>query len=156
MFYFFFLSLLFKPFFNWGIADLQYSFQMSDIVKIFIDYAPFIVIIKYWLYSLCCTIYPYSLFIAYIVFCTSYKIIHCKVNNWVVFHNLVPRGVHHPKRETLSPFGSHPPRPSLPPALVHHQSVLCSSRFPYSGYSMWKESFRVESSVAGRHSAPCF
>ena len=32
-------------------------------------YTPFIVIIKYWLYSLCCIIYLYSLFILYIVVC---------------------------------------------------------------------------------------
>ena len=103
---------------------------MSDIVKIFIDYAPFIVIIKYWLYSLCCTIYPYSLFIAYIVFCTSYKIIHCKVNNSVVFHNLVPRGVHHPKRETLSPFGSHPPDPPFPQPWSTTNLCFVAADFP--------------------------
>ena len=34
-------------------------------------YTPFIVIIKYWLYSLCCTIYPCSLFILYRVVCGS-------------------------------------------------------------------------------------
>ena len=34
-------------------------------------YSPFIVIIKYWLYSLCCTIYPCSLFILYRVVCGS-------------------------------------------------------------------------------------
>ena len=28
-------------------------------------------IIKYWLYSVCCTIYPWSLFIFYMVACTS-------------------------------------------------------------------------------------
>ena len=26
------------------------------VIQIFIDYAPFMVIMKYWLYSLCCTI----------------------------------------------------------------------------------------------------
>lgn len=83
-----------------------------------------------------CTIYPYSLFLAYIVFCTSYKIIHFKVNTSVVFHNLVP------KRYFITPNGklctrlAATPRPSLPPALVHHQSVLCSIQFPYSGYSI--------------------
>ena len=107
---------------------MQYSFQTYDIVKIFIDYAPFIVIIKYWLYSLCCTIYPYSLFIAHIVFCTSYKIIHFKVNSSVVFHNLVPRGIHHPKQETLYTFYSHPqallsPSPGPPPIRALFQSI---------------------------------
>ena len=32
--------------------------------------SPFKVTIKYWLFSLCCTIYPCSLFILYIVVCT--------------------------------------------------------------------------------------
>ena len=39
-------------------------FQLYNIViHIFEGYIPFIVIIKYWLYPLCCTICPYSLFI---------------------------------------------------------------------------------------------
>ena len=103
---------------------------MYDIVKIFIDYAPLTVIIKYWLYSLCCTIYPYSLFLAYIVFCTSYKIIHFKVNTSVVFHNLVPRGVHHPKWETLYPFGSHPPDPPFPQPWSTTNLCFVPANFP--------------------------
>ena len=49
---------------NWSIVDLQYYIiQMYNIViHHFKGYTPFIVIIKYWLYSLYCTIYPYSLF----------------------------------------------------------------------------------------------
>ena len=35
-------------------------------------YTPFKVIIKYWLYFLCCTIHPCSLFILYIAFCISW------------------------------------------------------------------------------------
>ena len=37
----------------------------------FIDYISFKVIIKYWLYSLCYTIYPCSLSILYLIVCTS-------------------------------------------------------------------------------------
>ena len=37
----------------------------------FKGYIPFIVIIKYWLYLLCCTIHPRSLSILYVVVCAS-------------------------------------------------------------------------------------
>ena len=56
-------------FFNWSIVDLLICFilisSVNIVIWIFIDHAPFIVIIKYWLHSLCCTIYPCSLFILY-------------------------------------------------------------------------------------------
>ena len=45
----------------WDIVDLQYFIIFRYITwwfKIFTDYAPLIVIIRYWLYTLCCTIYP--------------------------------------------------------------------------------------------------
>ena len=48
------------------VIDVQYSE-----FTIFKGYTPFIVIIKYWLYSTCCTIHPCSLFFCLIV-CTSY------------------------------------------------------------------------------------
>ena len=41
---------------------LMYSFKLQVYNSIFKAYTPFIVI-KYWLYSLCCTIYPVSYFI---------------------------------------------------------------------------------------------
>ena len=37
----------------------------------FKGYTPFIVIKKYWLYPLCCTIHPCSSFIFYVIVCTS-------------------------------------------------------------------------------------
>ena len=40
-------------------------------IQYFTDYTPFKVIIKYWLYFLCCAIYPCSLYILYIVVFTS-------------------------------------------------------------------------------------
>ena len=43
------------------------SFQIYSIItKICIHYTAFLLIIKYWLYSLCSTIYPCSLFTVYI------------------------------------------------------------------------------------------
>ena len=46
-------------------------FQMyNTVTHNFKDYTPFILIIKYWLYLLGCTIYPCSLFILQIVVCT--------------------------------------------------------------------------------------
>ena len=45
----------------WDIVDLQYFLIFRYITwwfKIFTDYALLIVIIRYWLYTLCCTIYP--------------------------------------------------------------------------------------------------
>ena len=58
-----------KSFFYWSIADLQHyiSFRCTtQWFKTFTDYTRFVVIIKYWLYSLCCTIYPCSPFLLYI------------------------------------------------------------------------------------------
>ena len=48
-------------------VQLMYNIIISyrctiQLLKIFKNYAPFIVIIKYWLYSLWCTTYPCSLF----------------------------------------------------------------------------------------------
>lgn len=68
-------SLLY--FFNRSIVDIQYyvSFRCTkQQVTIFKDHIPFIVIIKHWLNILCCTICLYSLFILYIVVCTSYSL----------------------------------------------------------------------------------
>ena len=48
------------------VSSIQHSYSIF-----FIDYTPFKVIIKYWLPSLCYTIYPYILFILYVVVCTS-------------------------------------------------------------------------------------
>ena len=46
-----------------GVYIIFCKLQVYNIVvHNFKDYSPFIVIIKYWLYSQCCTIYPYSLF----------------------------------------------------------------------------------------------
>ena len=44
----------------WDTVDLQYFliFRYITWFTIFTDYAPLIVIIRYWLYTLCCTIYP--------------------------------------------------------------------------------------------------
>ena len=39
--------------------------------SIIIDYTPYKVFIKCWLYSLCCTKYPCNLFILYVVVCAS-------------------------------------------------------------------------------------
>ena len=45
---------------------MLYKFQRYNVVFTFFKgYIPFVVIIKYWLYSLCGTIYPCSLFILY-------------------------------------------------------------------------------------------
>ena len=68
------LSLyFFSPFYTYLIVYIcfssffkkrRYSFRCTtQWFTIFKDYTPFIVIIKYWLYSLCCRVYPYSLFI---------------------------------------------------------------------------------------------
>ena len=44
--------------------------QLSDTV-FFIHYTPLEMIIKYCVYSLCCTIYPCSVFILYMAVCIS-------------------------------------------------------------------------------------
>ena len=56
---------------NWLILALGTQL----VIQIFTDYTPFIVI-KYWLYSLGCTIYPCinNLFILYIVVCASWSL----------------------------------------------------------------------------------
>ena len=49
----------------WSTVHLQYyiSFRCTTWwISIFVDYTPFKVVIKYWLYSLCCTIYFCILF----------------------------------------------------------------------------------------------
>ena len=55
-------------FLNWSIIDhnvICYMLQMDNIViHNFKGYILFIVIIKYWLYSWCCSLYPCSLFYA--------------------------------------------------------------------------------------------
>ena len=43
--------------------ELDFPFDFLIVSTICKGYSPFIVIIKYWLHSLCCTIYSYSLFI---------------------------------------------------------------------------------------------
>ena len=53
------------PFFNWSIVDVQYYISYKWITwwfTLFKRYPPFIVTIKYWLYLLCCTVGPCSLF----------------------------------------------------------------------------------------------
>ena len=57
-------------FFSFHIYVLAYSICFSHI---FIDYTLFKVIIKYRLYSLCCTVCPHSLFILHAVVCASYS-----------------------------------------------------------------------------------
>ena len=47
---------------HWQADSQPLRHQGSPRFTIFKGYTPFIVIIKYWLYSLCCTIYPCSLF----------------------------------------------------------------------------------------------
>ena len=61
----------FKLKYCWG--TILHLFQVCNIVVqyFFINYSTFKVIIKHWLYSLCCTIYPCYLFILYVVVCTS-------------------------------------------------------------------------------------
>ena len=52
-------------FFKLGIIDLQcyISFRCGTLwFNIFVDYTSYKVIIKYWLYSLCCTLHPCNLF----------------------------------------------------------------------------------------------
>ena len=47
--------------FYWGVDDFKYSISFRYATywfKGFIDYSPFKVIIKYWLYSCSCKIYP--------------------------------------------------------------------------------------------------
>ena len=44
-----------------------------QLFNIFLAYTPFKIIIKYCLYSLCCTISPCRLFILYLVVCTMFK-----------------------------------------------------------------------------------
>ena len=49
------ISLIFC--FYWGIVDVQYYIRfrsMTEWFTIFKGYAPFIILITYWLYSLCC------------------------------------------------------------------------------------------------------
>ena len=59
--YFNFLFLL-----GYCCCTMLYKFQRYNVVFTFFKgYIPFVVIIKYWLYSLCGTIYPCSLFILY-------------------------------------------------------------------------------------------
>ena len=56
-------------YFNWDIVDLQYhvSFRYTtEWFTSFIHYTSFIVIMKYWPYSLCWTVYLCSLFFLYI------------------------------------------------------------------------------------------
>ena len=60
--------IIFKLKYSW--FTILYLFQVYHIViQYFAYYIPFKVILKYWLYSLCCTIYPHSLFILYILVC---------------------------------------------------------------------------------------
>ena len=60
-------------FLNWGIVDVQYYMFQVYIIVIhnFKGYIPLITIIQYWQFSLCCTIYPGSLLILYLIVCTS-------------------------------------------------------------------------------------
>ena len=50
------------------LTEAQFIYNMILVLGVqhrdseFLDYTPFKVIIKYWLYSLCCTIYLRSLF----------------------------------------------------------------------------------------------
>ena len=59
---------------NCGIVDIQYCINFRCATwcfTIFKCYIPFIVLIKYWLYSLCCAIYPCSFLILCMVVWTS-------------------------------------------------------------------------------------
>ena len=61
-----------KKNFSCSIVDVEYyiSFIYVTVIHNFKGYIPVIATIKYCLYSLCCTIYPSSLFILHIVVCT--------------------------------------------------------------------------------------
>ena len=61
-FFFLFVYSEYVCIFNWNKVDLQYyiSFRCTAYwFQVFIDYIPFVVIIKYWLYSEYSTIYSY-------------------------------------------------------------------------------------------------
>lgn len=63
-------------FFYWDIVDAQHYMKFRCITKwvtIFKCCIPFIVIIKYWLYSLCCPTCPRSLLILHTVVCIPYS-----------------------------------------------------------------------------------
>ena len=65
---FLFFSLLFQLYFIFYCScwTALYKLQVYNVVIHNVKgYIPFIVIIKYWLYSLCCTIYPCSLLYTY-------------------------------------------------------------------------------------------
>ena len=47
---------------EWVAVAFSVQVYNTVIHNIFDDYSPFIVIIEYWLYSLCCTIYLFCLF----------------------------------------------------------------------------------------------
>ena len=58
-------NLFITDLFYWSIVDVQSYLPYRYTIKWFIilkGYTPFIVIIKYWLYSLYCTVYSCSLF----------------------------------------------------------------------------------------------
>ena len=64
-FLFYLFIYLFIAFFSWSIVAVQYYVSYRCTIyqfTIFKGYTPFIVTIKYWLYSLCCITYPCSLF----------------------------------------------------------------------------------------------
>ena len=74
MFFLDLARLLFFFFQNWNIVDLQYYtsyIYTTSWFTIFKDYTPFIVMIEYWQFSLCCAVYPHGTFILYVIVCTS-------------------------------------------------------------------------------------
>ena len=67
--WFFVILFIFLLKYSWcTILCYRCTIEWFTILK---GYTPFIVIVKYWLHPLCCTIYPCSLFILYIIVCTS-------------------------------------------------------------------------------------
>lgn len=66
----------FSFFLNWNIVDVQYYVSYRCTIQgfiIFKGYAPLTVIVTYWLYSLCCTIYLCLLRIAYFIHSSLHK-----------------------------------------------------------------------------------
>ena len=92
-------------YFNWDIVDLQYhvSFRYTtEWFTSFIHYSSFIVIMKYWPYSLCWTVYPCSLFFLYIAVWT-WGLITAKIHLYISIHR-TSHMIHHSVTSFFSMF----------------------------------------------------
>ena len=106
-----FLNLDFGCLFAYGsiVAEQHYTSYRCTVqwFTIFKGYTPSIVIIKYCLYSLCCTIYPHNISVFYITVCTfeftslpcpsylcspHWQPLVCSLNLWACFFCYVPVG----------------------------------------------------------------